>query len=269
MLSCAVVENQQGREEERKTSIAKASAVMLLLLRILSSAPTFVNHWHCLAFRRARELVMLTTRTREATDDYYGPVRFVSSNSPPDRLHLYLLSGQIHWIRSRTSALQLRPTPSARHLCLHLRQHSRQSLIIQLRKRDLANTVSNGSTNNQSMESHNLQHPQPHPHHQRPSHPPLTRQQPSSPDPQRPQTSSTRPVYEPRQAALLLETNCDRCSHHHCSEEPQANAHGSRPISLRGSSATHARRSGSRPKRAARCPRSLARRRRGAGIAGL
>ena len=46
MLSCAVVENQQGREEERKTSIAKASAVMLLLLigqRIVSSAPTFVD----------------------------------------------------------------------------------------------------------------------------------------------------------------------------------------------------------------------------------
>jgi hypothetical protein len=79
---------------------------------------------------------MLMTGTRKATDDC-GPVRFVSSNSPPDRL-LYLLSGQNHWIRSRTSAFQPRTTPSARHLCLHLRQHSRQSLIIQLRKRNLA-----------------------------------------------------------------------------------------------------------------------------------
>jgi hypothetical protein len=40
------------------------------------------------AFRRARELVMLRTRTREATDDY-GPVRFVSSNSPPDYCTYY------------------------------------------------------------------------------------------------------------------------------------------------------------------------------------
>jgi hypothetical protein len=57
---------------------------------------------------------------------------------------LYLLSGQNHWTRSRTSASQPRPTSSARHLCLHLRQHSRQSLIIQLRKRNLASQSAMG-----------------------------------------------------------------------------------------------------------------------------